>query len=153
MHKLVLLRHGESTWNKENRFTGWTDVDLTARGADEARDAGRLLKEGGYVFDVAFSSVLKRAIRTLWLALDEMDLLWIPVDRSWRLKRRFSQLPAPEELDTQAPDKQCGVEFQLFTSLLRFRSGWFANHALQRTRRERRGWQSVRPVCRVAELL
>jgi 2,3-bisphosphoglycerate-dependent phosphoglycerate mutase len=88
MPKLVLLRHGESTWNKENRFTGWTDVDLTARGADEARDAGRLLKEGGYVFDVAYTSVLKRAIRTLWITLDVLDLMWIPVTKSWRLNER-----------------------------------------------------------------
>src|SRR5206468_5258640 len=88
MHKLVLLRHGESTWNQENRFTGWTDVDLTAGGADEARDAGRLLKEGGYVFDVAYASVLKRAIRTLWITLDVLDLMWIPVTKSWRLNER-----------------------------------------------------------------
>ena len=79
MHKLVLLRHGESTWNKENRFTGWTDVDLSERGRDEAREAGRLLREGGYVFDLAYTSVLKRAIRTLWIVLDELDLMWIPV--------------------------------------------------------------------------
>lgn len=86
--KLVLLRHGESLWNKENRFTGWTDVDLTPQGTEEARRAGQTLKEAGYAFDVAFTSVLKRAIRTLWLALDEMDLMWIPVYRSWRLNER-----------------------------------------------------------------
>lgn len=86
--KLVLLRHGESLWNKENRFTGWTDVDLTAQGTEEARRAGQTLKAAGYGFDVAFTSVLKRAIRTLWLALDEMDLMWIPVYRSWRLNER-----------------------------------------------------------------
>lgn len=88
MIKLVLLRHGESTWNKENRFTGWTDVDLTAKGIEEAKQAGRLLKEEGFVFDVAFTSVLKRAIRTLWIVLDEMDLMWIPVYLSWRLNER-----------------------------------------------------------------
>ena len=88
MIELVLLRHGESTWNRENRFTGWTDVDLTARGVEEARRAGRLLAEAGHSFDVAHTSLLKRAIRTLWLVLDEMDLMWIPVHRSWRLNER-----------------------------------------------------------------
>ena len=86
--KLVLLRHGESVWNRENRFTGWTDVDLSDRGIDEARQAGRILRDSGYVFDIAFTSVLKRAIRTLWLVQDEMDLMWIPVFRSWRLNER-----------------------------------------------------------------
>jgi 2,3-bisphosphoglycerate-dependent phosphoglycerate mutase len=88
MPKLVLLRHGESTWNLENCFTGWTDVDLSERGLTEAHRAGRLLKEEGYSFDVAYTSVLKRAIRTLWIVLDEMDLMWIPVNRSWRLNER-----------------------------------------------------------------
>lgn len=88
MHTLVLLRHGESTWNRENRFTGWTDVDLSEKGLVEARDAGRLLKDAGYVFDHAYTSVLKRAIRTCWVTLDELDLLWIPVDRHWRLNER-----------------------------------------------------------------
>jgi 2,3-bisphosphoglycerate-dependent phosphoglycerate mutase len=88
MTKLVLLRHGESTWNKENRFTGWTDVDLSEKGIEEARKASQLLKEEGFVFDIAFTSVLKRAIRTLWIVLDEMDLMWIPVFRSWRLNER-----------------------------------------------------------------
>jgi 2,3-bisphosphoglycerate-dependent phosphoglycerate mutase len=88
MHKLVLLRHGESTWNKENLFTGWTDVDLSERGIEEAREAGRVLKEQGYTFDLAFTSVLKRAIRTLWIVLDEMDLMWIPVLVDWRLNER-----------------------------------------------------------------
>ncbi len=88
MYKIVLLRHGESTWNKENRFTGWTDVDLTEKGVEEARAAGKLMKEAGFAFDLAFSSVLKRAIRTLFLALDEMNRLWIPVQRSWRLNER-----------------------------------------------------------------
>ena len=86
--ELVLLRHGESTWNKEGKFTGWTDVDLSDRGIAEASNAGRTLREKGYVFDVAFTSVLTRAIRTLWLVLDEMDLMWIPVHRSWRLNER-----------------------------------------------------------------
>lgn len=88
MKKLVLLRHGESTWNKENRFTGWTDVDLSAKGIDEARKAGEVLKKEGFVFDVAYTSVLKRAIRTLWIVLDGMDLMWIPVYNSWRLNER-----------------------------------------------------------------
>ncbi len=88
MTKLVLLRHGESTWNKDNRFTGWTDVDLSEKGMTEAHQAGKLLKENGFVFDMAFTSVLKRAIRTLWIALDEMDLMWIPVQNSWRLNER-----------------------------------------------------------------
>jgi len=88
MHKLVLLRHGESTWNKENRFTGWTDVDLTDKGRQEARTAGRLLKEAGFAFDVVFTSLLKRAIWTSVLALDELDQLWLPVERSWRLNER-----------------------------------------------------------------
>ncbi len=88
MKKLVLLRHGESTWNKENRFTGWTDVPLSEKGIEEAREAGRLLREGGYVFDIAFTSVLKRAIKTLWIVLEEMDLMWIPVLKSWRLNER-----------------------------------------------------------------
>jgi len=88
MHKLVLLRHGESLWNRENRFTGWTDVDLTDHGREEARRAGRLLKESGYLFDVAYTSVLKRAVKTLWLALEEMDLMWIPIHNSWRLNER-----------------------------------------------------------------
>ena len=88
MHKLVLLRHGESDWNRENRFTGWTDVDLSQKGVEEARAAGRLLKSGGYAFDLAFTSVLKRAIRTLWLALDELDRMWVPEVKDWRLNER-----------------------------------------------------------------
>ena len=88
MHKLVLLRHGESDWNRENRFTGWTDVDLSKHGLDEARAAGRLLKSSGCRFDFAYTSVLKRAIRTLWIALEELDLMWIPVEKSWRLNER-----------------------------------------------------------------
>src|SRR3989338_8312985 len=86
--KLVLLRHGESTWNKENRFTGWTDVDLSPKGIEEAKKAGAVLKKEGFAFDAAFTSVLKRAVRTLWLILDETDLMWIPVYRSWRLNER-----------------------------------------------------------------
>ncbi len=88
MNKLVLLRHGESTWNQENRFTGWTDVDLTERGTGEAHRVGQQLEEEGFVFDVAYTSVLKRAIRTLWIVLDELDRMWIPVYRSWRLNER-----------------------------------------------------------------
>ena len=88
MHRLVLLRHGESVWNSENRFTGWSDVDLSPRGVDEARAGGRLLRTEGYRFDLAFTSVLKRAIRTLWIALDELDQMWLPVQKSWRLNER-----------------------------------------------------------------
>ena len=88
MKKLVLLRHGESTWNKENRFTGWTDVDLSGKGIEEAKKAGQTLKREDFTFDVAFTSVLKRAIRTLWIVMDEMDLMWIPVYNSWRLNER-----------------------------------------------------------------
>jgi 2,3-bisphosphoglycerate-dependent phosphoglycerate mutase len=88
MYKLVLLRHGESIWNKENRFTGWTDVDLSEKGIQEAEEAGKQLKIEGFTFDIAFTSVLKRGIRTLWIVLDQMDLMWIPVHRSWRLNER-----------------------------------------------------------------
>jgi 2,3-bisphosphoglycerate-dependent phosphoglycerate mutase len=88
MHKLVLIRHGQSAWNLENRFTGWTDVDLTEQGSAEAEEGGRLIKEAGLTFDIAYTSVLKRAIRTLWLVLDELDLMWIPVVRDWRLNER-----------------------------------------------------------------
>lgn len=89
MHRLVLLRHGESLWNKENRFTGWTDVDLTNAGVKQARSAGQVLKQKGFDFDVAFTSVLKRAIRTLWIVLDEMDRMWLPVEKTWRLNERM----------------------------------------------------------------
>lgn len=88
MHKLVLLRHGESIWNRENRFTGWVDVDLSPVGVEEARAAGRVLKKDGFRFDLAFTSVLKRAIRTLWIGLDELDQLWIPEEKNWRLNER-----------------------------------------------------------------
>ncbi len=88
MIRLVLLRHGESVWNKENRFTGWTDVDLSDKGISESREAGKILKKEGYTFDIAFTSVLKRSIRTLWIALDEMDLMWLPTHKSWRLNER-----------------------------------------------------------------
>jgi len=88
MKKIVLLRHGESTWNEENRFTGWTDVDLTPKGLQEAQHAGQLLQENGFAFDIAYTSVLKRAIRTLWIALDVMDQMWIPIQHTWRLNER-----------------------------------------------------------------
>ena len=88
MHKLVLIRHGESTWNQENRFTGWTDVDLNEKGLREAKAAGELLKKEGYSFDRSFVSLLKRALRTNWMILDELDELWIPIERSWRLNER-----------------------------------------------------------------
>ncbi len=103
MTKLVLLRHGESTWNKENKFTGWTDVDLSEKGNDEAKAAGRLLKENGFAFDIAFTSVLKRAIRTLWHVTDEMDLLWIPVIRAWELnERHYGALQGLNKAETAA---------------------------------------------------
>ncbi len=103
MRKLVLLRHGESDWNKENRFTGWTDVDLSAEGREQAREAGRVLQAQGFTFDVAYTSVLKRAIRTLWIAMDEMDLLWVPVYRSWRLnERHYGALQGLNKSETAA---------------------------------------------------
>jgi 2,3-bisphosphoglycerate-dependent phosphoglycerate mutase len=103
MHTLVLLRHGESTWNKENRFTGWTDVDLTEKGRAEATEAGRLLKAEGFAFDVAYTSVLKRALRTCWMVLDELDLLWLPVCRSWRLnERHYGALQGLNKAETAA---------------------------------------------------
>ncbi len=103
MYTLVLLRHGESTWNRENRFTGWTDVDLTEQGRNEAREAGRLLKAEGFDFDLAFTSVLKRAIRTLWIALDEMDRMWLPVTPSWRLnERHYGALQGLDKAETAA---------------------------------------------------
>ena len=103
MIKLVLLRHGESTWNLENRFTGWTDVDLTPKGIEEAKEAARLLNEGGYTFDIAHTSLLKRAIRTLWLTLDGMDLMWLPVLRSWRLnERHYGALQGLNKSETAA---------------------------------------------------
>jgi 2,3-bisphosphoglycerate-dependent phosphoglycerate mutase len=103
MIKLVLLRHGESTWNQENRFTGWTDVDLSAKGLVEAKAAGELLKKEGFLFDVAHTSVLKRAIRTLWIALDELNLMWIPVKKSWRLnERHYGELQGLNKSETAA---------------------------------------------------
>src|SRR5256714_12682550 len=101
MYRLVLLRHGESVWNQENRFTGWTDVDLNEKGRAEAREAGRLMAAEKFEFDVAHTSVLKRAIRTLWIALDEMDLMWIPLHNSWRLKQRhYGGLRGREKAET-----------------------------------------------------
>jgi 2,3-bisphosphoglycerate-dependent phosphoglycerate mutase len=103
MFKLVLLRHGESQWNQENRFTGWTDVDLTEQGREEARAAGELLRREGYVFDIAYASVLKRAIRTLWITLDAMDLMWLPVVHSWRLnERHYGALQGLNKAETAA---------------------------------------------------
>jgi 2,3-bisphosphoglycerate-dependent phosphoglycerate mutase len=101
--RVVLLRHGESTWNKENRFTGWTDVDLSEKGREEAREAARLIAEQGMVFDVAFTSVLKRAIRTCWIVLDGLDLLWIPMERDWRLnERHYGALQGLNKAETAA---------------------------------------------------
>jgi 2,3-bisphosphoglycerate-dependent phosphoglycerate mutase len=103
MYKVVLLRHGESVWNHENRFTGWTDVDLSEKGRGEAEAAGTLLRDEGFVFDVAYTSVLKRAIRTCWIALDALDLLWIPVIRSWRLnERHYGALQGLNKAETAA---------------------------------------------------
>ncbi|MCE2679235.1 MAG: 2,3-diphosphoglycerate-dependent phosphoglycerate mutase [Burkholderiales bacterium] len=103
MYKLVLMRHGESQWNLENRFTGWTDVDLTDKGREEARKAGELLKAEGYGFDLAYTSVLKRAIRTLWIALDAMDSMWLPVHHSWRLnERHYGALQGLNKTETAA---------------------------------------------------
>src|SRR3982750_767314 len=109
MHKLVLIRHGESEWNKENRFTGWKDVDLSEKGVKEAHTAGKLLKQEGYTFDEAYTSVLKRAIRTLWIILDEMDLMWIPETKSWLLnERHYGALQGLNKAETAAQygDKQ-----------------------------------------------
>jgi len=108
MKKIVLIRHGESVWNKENRFTGWTDVDLSEKGAAEAVKAGDLLKKDGYTFDIAFTSVLKRAIRTLWSVLDRMDLMWIPVHNSWRLNERH--YGALQGLNKSEPAAKYGEE-------------------------------------------
>lgn len=103
MYKLVLIRHGESDWNRENRFTGWTDVDLSDKGREEARQAGQLLKKEGFDFDIAFVSVLKRAIRTLWIVLDEMDRMWLPVRHSWRLnERHYGALQGLNKSETAA---------------------------------------------------
>jgi 2,3-bisphosphoglycerate-dependent phosphoglycerate mutase len=103
VHRVVLLRHGESTWNKENRFTGWTDVDLSEKGVEEARAAGRLLRREGFDFDFTFTSVLKRAIRTLWIVLDELDLMWIPVERYWQLnERHYGALQGLDKAETTA---------------------------------------------------
>jgi 2,3-bisphosphoglycerate-dependent phosphoglycerate mutase len=103
MFKLVLLRHGESTWNRENRFTGWTDVDLSEQGVEEAHAAGRLLRDEGFIFDIAYTSVLKRAIRTLWMALEELDLVWIPVEKHWRLnERHYGALQGLNKAETAA---------------------------------------------------
>ncbi len=103
MYKIVFMRHGESTWNLENRFTGWTDVDLTAKGVLEARDAGRVLRDAGFSFDVAYTSVLKRAVRTLWLALDEMDMMYLPIKNDWRLnERHYGALQGLDKGETAA---------------------------------------------------
>lgn len=103
MYKVVLLRHGESVWNKENRFTGWTDVDLSQKGMEEATSAGKIMKEKGYTFDIVFTSVLKRALRTTWIALEQMDLLWIPEEKSWRLnERHYGALQGLNKAETAA---------------------------------------------------
>lgn len=103
MHKLVLLRHGESAWNKENRFTGWTDVDLSERGRAEAQEAGRLLRDAGFTFDIAYTSLLKRAIRTLWITLDALDSMWIPEEKDWRLnERHYGALQGLNKAETAA---------------------------------------------------
>ena len=112
MYKVVLIRHGESTWNKENRFTGWTDVPLSEKGVEEAREAGKLLKQEGFAFDLAFTSMLKRAIKTLWLTLEEMDRMWIPVQHSWCLnERHYGALQGlnKAETATQYGDEQVKI--------------------------------------------
>jgi 2,3-bisphosphoglycerate-dependent phosphoglycerate mutase len=111
MYKVVLLRHGESTWNRENRFTGWTDVDLSEKGLAEAKEAGRMLKAEGFSFDLAFTSVLTRAIRTCWIALDELGELWIPVERSWRLnERHYGALQGLNKAETAAKHGEAQVK-------------------------------------------
>jgi 2,3-bisphosphoglycerate-dependent phosphoglycerate mutase len=111
MTKVVLLRHGESVWNLENRFTGWTDVDLSPRGTEEAGEAARLLSAGGYTFDVCYTSVLKRAIRTLWIVLDGMDLMWLPVHRHWRLnERHYGALQGLNKAETAAKHGEAQVK-------------------------------------------
>ena len=111
MHTLVLIRHGESTWNQENRFTGWTDVDLSERGIAEANEAGRLLMDSGYVFDVAYTSVLKRAIKTLGIALDTLDRLWIPVTKHWRLnERHYGALQGLNKAETAAKHGEAQIK-------------------------------------------
>ena len=111
MYKLVLVRHGESDWNRENRFTGWTDVDLSTTGVAEAHRAGRVLRDGGFTFDEAHTSLLKRAIRTLWIVLDEMDLMWIPVHRSWKLnERHYGALQGLNKAETAAKHGEAQVK-------------------------------------------
>jgi 2,3-bisphosphoglycerate-dependent phosphoglycerate mutase len=111
MHKLVLLRHGESVWNLENRFTGWTDVDLTPKGVEEAKEAARLIAAEGFTFDVCYTSVLKRAIRTLWIVLDGMDLMWLPVHRHWRLnERHYGALQGLDKAETAAKHGEAQVK-------------------------------------------
>jgi 2,3-bisphosphoglycerate-dependent phosphoglycerate mutase len=111
MYTLVLLRHGESTWNRENRFTGWTDVDLSDKGREEAAEAGRLLKEGNYVFDQAYVSVLKRAIRTLWITLDALDQMWLPVEKDWRLnERHYGALQGLNKAETAAQHGEAQIK-------------------------------------------
>ena len=111
MHRLVLLRHGESVWNRENRFTGWTDVDLNDKGRAEAADAGRLMAAEKYEFDVAYTSVLKRAIRTLWIALDTLDMMWLPVHRSWRLnERHYGALQGLDKAETASQHGEAQVK-------------------------------------------
>lgn len=110
-HRLVLVRHGESAWNKENRFTGWVDVDLSPKGVEEARRSGRLLKDGGFKFDMAYTSVLKRAIRTLWLIQEEMDNLWLPIHKSWRLnERHYGGLQGLDKSETAAKHGEAQVK-------------------------------------------
>jgi 2,3-bisphosphoglycerate-dependent phosphoglycerate mutase len=111
MHKLILLRHGQSVWNQENRFTGWTDVDLSEQGIAEAKASGRLLRDGGFAVDLAFTSVLKRAIRTLWITLDVLDLMWIPVTKHWQLnERHYGSLQGLNKAETAAKHGEAQVK-------------------------------------------
>ena len=148
MHKVVLLRHGFSTWNEENRFTGWTDVDLAEQGRAEAAEAGRLLQGGGYVFDIAYTSVLKRAIRTLWIALDELDQMWIPVEKDWRLnERHYGALQGLNKAETAA--KHGERQGQDLAAQLRHSAAAAdarRSAASRRTIRATRRWR--RPNCR-----
>lgn len=123
MTQLVLIRHGESAWNRENRFTGWVDVDLSEKGLNEAKQAGRLLKAGGFEFDQVYTSILKRAIRTMWITLDEMDRMWLPVERSWRLnERHYGALQGLDKGETAAKygDEQVKIWRRSYDTLPRY---------------------------------
>ena len=149
---LVLLRHGESTWNKENRFTGWTDVDLSDKGREEAQAAGQLLKEDGYVFDIAYTSVLKRAIRTCWIALDELDLLWIPMERDWRLnERHYGALQGLNKAETAAKHGEAQIKIWRRSYDIRRRRSRSTTRAIRRATRATQ--DCARASCRAPKSL